>query len=150
MKELFFKHPNRELSEQTFVRLRLTENIDSFEGTEMLIAGYIMNTGMQFGIYDLKFDEQSFMSESDYKRQWSAIQSWLKLIDETEFYSCYHKACDYLLQADKGIIHRENQSVFKLDRNFHVYIHGDKSQVEWLEDKKGKFIKLRYINLLPK
>jgi hypothetical protein len=148
MKELFFKHASRELSEQTFARLRFTENVDSFQGTEMLIAGYIMNTGMQYGIYDLKFDEQTFLSESEYKRHWSAIQSWLKEIDETEFYSCYHRACDFLLQSDKGIIHRTTKNIYKLDRNFHVYVHGDKAQLQEGTDDKGKFLKLYYINSL--
>lgn len=34
--------------------------------------------------------------------------------------------------------------VIKLDRNFHVYIHGKRDKIEEGEDKKGKFIKLYY------
>ena len=36
--------------------------------------------------------------------------------------------------------------VLKLDKNFHVYIHGDFSKIEILEDEKGKFIKLYFDN----
>lgn len=34
--------------------------------------------------------------------------------------------------------------VVKLDKNFHIYIHGDKEKIEKGEDSKGKFIKLYY------
>lgn len=36
------------------------------------------------------------------------------------------------------------KSVIKLDKNFHIYIHGDKKNVEQGEDKKGRFYKLYY------
>ena len=35
-------------------------------------------------------------------------------------------------------------SVVKLDSNFHIYVHGDKSKIETCEDEQGKFVKLRY------
>ncbi|MDR2580120.1 MAG: nucleoid-associated protein [Fibromonadaceae bacterium] len=36
------------------------------------------------------------------------------------------------------------KSVIKLDRNFHIYIHGDRSLIEQGEDRKGKFYKVYY------
>jgi len=38
------------------------------------------------------------------------------------------------------------KKVLKLDKNFHVYIHGDISKIEVLEDKKGKFLKIYFDN----
>lgn len=39
----------------------------------------------------------------------------------------------------------DNQKyVIKLDKNFHVYIHGDKSLMEDGFDQKGKFLKIYY------
>lgn len=34
--------------------------------------------------------------------------------------------------------------ILKLDRNFHVYIHGDINKVEISTDGKGKYVKLYY------
>jgi len=34
--------------------------------------------------------------------------------------------------------------VLRLDKNFHVYIHGDISKIEVLKDEKGSFIKLYF------
>ena len=34
--------------------------------------------------------------------------------------------------------------VLRLDKNFHVYIHGDNSKIEVSEDEKGRFIKLYF------
>jgi hypothetical protein len=37
--------------------------------------------------------------------------------------------------------------VLKLDKNFHVYIHGDTSKIEVSKDEKGQFIKLYFDNV---
>lgn len=39
---------------------------------------------------------------------------------------------------------RSLKSVIKLDKNFHIYIHGDRQLIEQGEDNKGKFYKVYY------
>lgn len=39
---------------------------------------------------------------------------------------------------------RALKSVIKLDKNFHIYIHGDRQLIEQGEDNKGKFYKVYY------
>ena len=39
---------------------------------------------------------------------------------------------------------RAFKSVIKLDKNFHIYVHGDKNLIEQGEDVKGKFYKVYY------
>lgn len=39
---------------------------------------------------------------------------------------------------------RYYKSVIKLDRNFHIYVHGDRSKIEHGEDSKGKFYKVYF------
>ena len=39
---------------------------------------------------------------------------------------------------------RSYKSVIKLDRNFHIYVHGNRSLLEQGEDEKGKFYKVYY------
>ncbi|MCL2247420.1 MAG: nucleoid-associated protein [Lentimicrobiaceae bacterium] len=39
---------------------------------------------------------------------------------------------------------RTLKSVIKLDKNFHIYIHGNRNLIEQGEDKKGKFYKVYY------
>jgi len=39
---------------------------------------------------------------------------------------------------------RAFKSVIKLDKNFHIYVHGDRHLIEQGEDKKGKFYKVYY------
>lgn len=36
------------------------------------------------------------------------------------------------------------KSVIKLDKNFHIYVHGDRKLIEQGEDEKGKFYKMYY------
>ena len=39
---------------------------------------------------------------------------------------------------------RSYKSVIKLDKNFHIYVHGDRNLIEQGEDKKGKFYKIYF------
>ena len=39
---------------------------------------------------------------------------------------------------------RAYKSVIKLDKNFHIYVHGDRKLIEQGEDEKGKFYKVYY------
>ena len=39
---------------------------------------------------------------------------------------------------------RTLKSVIKLDKNFHIYIHGNRNLIEQGEDKNGKFYKVYY------
>ena len=39
---------------------------------------------------------------------------------------------------------RAFKSVIKLDKNFHIYIHGDRKLIEQGEDNKGKYYKVYY------
>lgn len=39
---------------------------------------------------------------------------------------------------------RSLKSVIKLDKNFHIYIHGDRSKIETGEDDRGKYYKVYY------
>ena len=39
---------------------------------------------------------------------------------------------------------RSLKSIIKLDKNFHIYVHGDKKMIENGEDSKGKFYKVYY------
>ena len=36
------------------------------------------------------------------------------------------------------------KSIIKLDKNFHIYVHGDRSKIEHGEDDKGRFYKLYF------
>lgn len=39
---------------------------------------------------------------------------------------------------------RSYKSIIKLDKNFHIYVHGNRDLIEQSEDKKGKFYKLYF------
>lgn len=47
--------------------------------------------------------------------------------------------CDLIKSIKNG-----SKKVLVLDRNFHVYIHGDSSKIESMKDVSGTFIKLYY------
>lgn len=42
--------------------------------------------------------------------------------------------------------HRNYKSIIKLDKNFHIYIHGDRNMIEHGQDDKGRFYKLYFNN----
>lgn len=50
-------------------------------------------------------------------------------------------------KIEEKAVKRQNRyykSVIKLDKNFHIYVHGDRSKIEHGEDGKGKFYKVYF------
>lgn len=45
-------------------------------------------------------------------------------------------------------IEKGRKKVLSLDKNFHVYIHGAVSNIGFLQDDKGKFIKIYFENII--
>ena len=39
---------------------------------------------------------------------------------------------------------RRSKSVIKLDKNFHIYVHGNRELIEQGEDEKGKYYKVYF------
>ena len=63
----------------------------------------------------------------------------------------YEEEYDVQLQDSFGISEgavkkqaRSYKSVIKLDKNFHIYVHGDRKLIEQGEDEKGKYYKVYY------
>ena len=64
----------------------------------------------------------------------------------------YHNTHNVLVIEDEFAISdsavrkqaRAYKSVIKLDRNFHIYVHGNRNLLEQGEDEKGKFYKVYY------
>lgn len=88
----------------------------------------------------------------------AAIQDAMGLISEIDrsdyFNNYYREVCERSNQAHELNQHlsdndrvkgpRFHKKVLKLDRNFHVYVHGKGDLMEIAEDENGKYIKLRY------
>ena len=64
--------------------------------------------------------------------------------------SCFQeegiKDSDSFYISDKAVKKqaRSFKSVIKLDKNFHIYVHGNRSLIEQGEDEKGRFYKVYY------
>ncbi|HBS87561.1 MAG: hypothetical protein A2W91_00155 [Bacteroidetes bacterium GWF2_38_335] len=68
-----------------------------------------------------------------------------------EYKSAYQRDYDVEIADDFEISEsavkkqaRSFKSVIKLDKNFHIYIHGNRNMIEHGEDNKGKFYKVYY------
>ena len=69
----------------------------------------------------------------------------------TRFRQEYEQDRDIRIEDEFGISDsavkkqaRSYKSVIKLDRNFHIYVHGNRNLLEQGEDEKGKFYKVYY------
>ena len=68
-----------------------------------------------------------------------------------EYKENYEREYDVQLPESFGISEgavkkqsRSYKSVIKLDKNFHIYVHGDRKLIEQGEDEKGKYYKVYY------
>ena len=100
----------------------LTMNIDVEEtGTDYILVDFPMPEGcshwlMYVGDEELVGDDRDIRIEDEFGISDSAVKK----------------------QA------RSYKSVIKLDRNFHIYVHGNRNLLEQGEDEKGKFYKVYY------
>ena len=80
------------------------------------------------------------------------MNNWFTIdqIDETTYiiseYRHWEETHCYFTISESAVKKqaRSLKSVIKLDKNFHIYIHGDRELIEKGEDKKGKFYKVYY------
>ena len=95
------------------------------------------------------FQEQDSFSMDDFSekviRQPEVVESF------TRFKQEYEQDRDIRIEDEFGISDsavkkqaRSYKSVIKLDRNFHIYVHGNRNLLEQGEDEKGKFYKVYY------
>lgn len=95
------------------------------------------------------FQEQESFSMDDFServiRQPEVVESFSRFRQE------YEQDRDIRIEDEFGISDtavkkqaRSYKSVIKLDRNFHIYVHGNRSLLEQGQDEKGKFYKVYY------
>ncbi len=95
------------------------------------------------------FKEQDSFSMGEFServiRQPEVVESFARFRQE------YEQDRDIRIEDEFGISDsavkkqaRAYKSVIKLDRNFHIYVHGNRNLLEQGEDEKGKFYKVYY------
>lgn len=103
----------------------------------------LLNRTMDFFKNKEEFTMQDFTQE---------ILQQPEVIDSFDaFRTLYQNEHDLMLSEDFNISEsavkkqqRVYKSVIKLDKNFHIYVHGDRSKIEVGEDHRGKYYKMYY------
>jgi len=105
----------------------------------------MLNRSLSFFKEKQEFDQETFNNEVLHHDE------FIKSFDQ---YKQHYVAEKELELADHfsispAAVKRQNRSyksVIKLDKNFHIYIHGDRNMIEHGEDDKGRFYKLYFNN----
>lgn len=103
----------------------------------------LLNRTVQYFKEKEEFDVEEFANE---------VIEHPDIIDSFNQYSmsCFQeegiKDSDSFYISDKAVKKqaRSFKSVIKLDKNFHIYVHGNRSLIEQGEDEKGRFYKVYY------
>lgn len=103
----------------------------------------LLNRTMDFFKNKEQFEMEEFTQE---------ILQQPEVIDSFDAYrTIYQNEYDVNIAEDFNISEsavkkqqRIYKSVIKLDKNFHIYVHGDRSKIEHGEDYKGKFYKIYF------
>ena len=128
--------------------LKLTKNFvkglpNEFDGVSGADQADLINRTVKFFKENDSFDLEEFANEVI--EQPDVIDSF------NQFKDNYQKERDIEIADSFNISDtavkkqaRSLKSVIKLDKNFHIYIHGDRNMIENGEDGKGKFYKVYY------
>jgi hypothetical protein len=125
---------------KTFVTERLG---DEFEVTKADQIDYL-NRSMDYFKKHEQFDEREF--EKEVFEHQSVIKSFKKFKGDFQNENDLHIVSEFEI-SNPAVKHQSRvfKSVLKLDRNFHIYIHGDKSLIErGVDDDGRKFYKIYY------
>lgn len=103
----------------------------------------LLNRTVQYFKEKEEFDAEEFANE---------VIEYPDIIDSFNQYSmcCFQEEgitdSDYFYISDKAVKKQARgfKSVIKLDKNFHIYVHGNRSLIEQGEDEKGRFYKVYY------
>ena len=115
----------------------------AFEGVSKADQAELLNKATQFFKAKDTFDMKEFANE---------VIAQPEVIDSfNQYKDSYAKERDIEFSDSFSISDtavkkqaRAFKSVIKLDKNFHIYIHGDRQLIEQGEDNKGKFYKVYY------
>ena len=124
---------------KSFVTKELPQHFDVSKADQ----ADLLNKSVQFFKENDSFDMDEFTNE--------VIEQSAVIDSFNQFRDSYQKDRDIEI-VDKFNISeqavkkqaRSLKSVIKLDKNFHIYVHGDKTMIENGEDDKGKYYKVYY------
>lgn len=102
-----------------------------------------LNRSMEF------FKENDHFKMQDFAQQ---VIGQPEIIDVFDQYSCQYQdergiELDDNFAISEGAVKKQSRalkSVIKLDKNFHIYVHGNRNLIEQGEDDKGKYYKVYY------
>lgn len=131
-------------SELSAYKKFVTEHLpEEFENVEKADTAELLNRSVDYFKHNNQFDVQEFAEEVI--KQPEVIESF------KQFREDYQKENEIVLQDQFDINDeavkkqaRNFKSVIKLDKNFHIYVHGNSNLIEKGSDEKGTFYKVYY------
>lgn len=128
---------------QVYKKFVTDEFPDKFENVHKADQADMLNRSVDFFKHNDSFDMDDFTRD---------VIGQPEIIDSFRQYSeQYQQENDIQLpqsfDISEGAVKkqaRSYKSVIKLDKNFHIYVHGDRKLIEQGEDEKGKFYKVYY------
>ena len=128
---------------QAYKKFITDELPQQFEGVSSADRADLLNKSVKYFKQNDNFDVDSFAEEviqqpeviesfKEYRRQYSE-EHQTELPDE---FAISEEAVKKQSRVFKSVI--------KLDKNFHIYVHGNRELIEQGEDEKGKFYKVYY------
>ena len=128
---------------QVYKKFVTDELPDTFDNVQKADQADMLNRSVDFFKNNDSFDIDDFTR--DVIGQPEVIDSF------KQFSSQYQQDNDLHIPDTFGISEgavkkqaRSYKSVIKLDKNFHIYVHGDRKLIEQGEDEKGKYYKVYY------
>ena len=131
-------------SEMTAYKKFVTSELpQQFEGVSKADQADLLNRSVEYFKQNDSFDVQQFAEEVI--AQPEVIESFQSF--RQQYQEDHAITLDDTFSIDESAVKKQSRafkSVIKLDKNFHIYVHGDRELIEQGEDERGKYYKVYY------
>ncbi len=131
-------------TEMTAYKKFVTDELpQKFENVSKADQADLLNRSMEYFKQNDTFDVQHFAEEVI--AQPEVIESFTQYREQYQRDNAIELADQF--DIDDSAVKKQSRaykSVIKLDKNFHIYVHGNRELIEQGEDERGKFYKVYY------
>lgn len=138
-KDGYYNTQNLMVLTKNFVTKELPKTFDVSKVEQLDLINKITKFFKEKNVFNINEFENEVISQPEIINKFNQYKNAYEIEQDIEILENFNISAQALKKQLRSF-----KNVIKLDKNFHIYVHGDKKLIEHGEDDKGKFYKFYY------